>query len=250
MSLEPNQIERYSRMLALRDISEDDIKRILQSTVAMVGVGGIGSPTLRLLTSLGFGTIRIIDGDKVELHNLQRQNIYYTEDIGKPKASTAANNLSLVNPDIKFDPVENQIDIENAIELLDGVDVIIDGVDSFSIRHALNHASVGLGKPYVFAGAVEYYANLSTFIPGTTGCFSCTLGDAKDNHKTTAEHIGVSPSLLSFISGIIAREVFLLTIGRDPKLAGKMMTVDIHSLSFDLIDIARNPVCPVCSVLY
>ncbi|MCK5151070.1 MAG: ThiF family adenylyltransferase, partial [Candidatus Thorarchaeota archaeon] len=139
MSLEPNQIERYSRMLALRDISEDDIKRVLQSTVAMVGAGGIGSPTLRLLTSLGFGSIRIIDGDKVELHNLQRQNIYYTEDIGKPKASTATHHLSLVNPDITFVPVERQIDIENAIEILDGVDVIIDGVDSFSTRHALNH---------------------------------------------------------------------------------------------------------------
>jgi adenylyltransferase/sulfurtransferase len=234
-------------MLALRDIEEKDVEHVLGSTVAMVGAGGIGSPTLRLLTSLGFGTIRIIDGDSVELHNLQRQNIYNTEDIGKPKASVAASNLSLLNPDIKFDAIEENLDSGNAMRLLEGVDVIIDGLDSFKARLSLNHASVNLRTPYVFAGAVEYFANLSTFIPGETGCFSCTLGNAKDNPKTTAEHIGVSPSLLSFISGIIAREALLIVIGRTPKLAGKVMAVDIHTLSFDIFDIAPNPVCPVCS---
>jgi adenylyltransferase/sulfurtransferase len=234
-------------MLALRDIEEADVEKVLGSTVAMVGAGGIGSPTLRLLTSLGFGTIRIIDGDHVELHNLQRQNIYNTQDIGKPKASAAATNLSLINPDIVFEPIEKKIDLENGHDLLKGVDVIIDGLDSFAARHALNHSSVHLGIPYVFAGAVEYFANLSTFIPGKTGCFSCTLGDAKDNPNATAEAIGVSPSLLTFISGIITREALLLTIGREPKLSGKMMTIDIHSLSFDLFDISRNSECHICS---
>jgi len=234
-------------MIALRDINERDVERVLQSTVAMIGAGGIGSPTLRLLTSLGFGTIRIIDNDKVELHNIQRQNIYTTRDLGKPKATAAAANLSSLNKDIKFEPVVEEITEENSLDLLNHVDVIVDGLDTFSARRVVNQASIRYRTPYVFAGAVEYFSNISTFIPGVTGCFECTLSGVEDDPRATAEYIGVSPSLLTFISGIIAQETFLIVIGKPAKLTGKMMTIDIHSLSFDMIDIVKNPDCLFCS---
>ena len=178
MKLTDNQRERYSRLLALRNINEEDMESIMDTTVAVVGAGGLGSPALRLLAAIGFGKIRIIDRDIVELSNIQRQTIYNTADIGEPKAEAAASNLALMNPEIELEPYSISLQEENALDLLKGADIIVDGLDSFSTRRIVNKISLKLGIPYIFAGAVEYYANLSTFIPGRTACFNCIMGDA------------------------------------------------------------------------
>ncbi len=250
MELNSSQLERYSRTLNLYNISKEDIMQIMKKRIAMVGAGGIGSPTLRLLTSVGFGNIRIIDGDVVELSNIQRQNIYDTTDIGKPKAPIAAKNLRRQNPEVSFESISEWIDEKNAEKILSDVDIIVDGLDSFESRRIVNQISVNKRIPYIFAGAVEYFANLSTFIPGKTGCFYCTLGNAKDNPSQTASAIGVSPALLSIVAGIAAHEAIYLAIGASPKLTGKLMTIDLDSFSFDLFDIARAEDCPVCSKLW
>ena len=185
------QRERYSRFLALRDVSEDDLELILGSTVSVVGAGGLGSPVLRLLTAFGFGTIRIIDHDLVDLSNLQRQTIYETNDIGSPKAETAAQNLSRLNPDVSFEPYAVSIREENAVDLLSGSDVIIDGLDSITARRAVNKASLKLNIPYVYTGAIEHYGNISTFIPGKTGCLHCLIGELDDGSVATCADVGV-----------------------------------------------------------
>jgi len=246
MSLRPEQLQRYSRSLSLHDFTEKDQLKLSATIVSMVGAGGIGSPVLRLLASLGFGRIRIIDGDKVELSNIQRQNIYNNADIGKKKAECAAENLSLMNPEVKFIPIVKRIDDRNVQEILKGSDLIVDGLDSFRARHAVNRVSVKSGIPYIFAGAVEYFANLSSFIPGKTGCLNCVMGTAKDNPDSTAAKIGVSPELLSVVAGIEVREAVLVTLKRKANLAGKLMTIDISTLSFDVFDIARSDTCDVC----
>jgi adenylyltransferase/sulfurtransferase len=246
MKFTEKQLDRYSRSLKLRDFSIKDLEALRDTSVSMVGAGGIGSSALRLLASLGFGNIRIIDGDSVELSNMQRQNIYNTGDIGKKKSECASRNLSLMNPDVTYNPVVEAISQDNAEELLRGSDLIVDGLDSFEARRAVNSASLSLDIPYVFAGAVEYYANLTTFIPGKTGCLNCVMGDAKDNPQNTAAAIGVSPELLSIVGGIEAREALLAATGRQPALAGKLMAIDIGTLTFDLFDIARSESCPVC----
>jgi adenylyltransferase/sulfurtransferase len=246
MSLRPEQLERYSRSLRLHDFTEKDQRQLSETTVSMVGAGGIGSAALRLLASLGFGRIRIIDGDKVELSNIQRQNIYNTDDIGKKKAECAAANLSLMNPEVEFVPIVQRIDNRNAEDTLEGSDLIVDGLDSFQARHAVNRASVSYRTPYIFAGAVEYFANLSSFIPGKTGCLSCVMGAAKDNPDSTAAKIGVSPELLSVVAGIEVREAVLVSLKRKANLAGKLMTIDISTLSFDVFDIARSDTCDIC----
>jgi adenylyltransferase/sulfurtransferase len=247
MKFTEEQLDRYSRSLKLRDFGVKDLEALGDTTVSMVGAGGIGSSTLRLLASLGFGNIRIIDGDSVELSNMQRQNIYNASDIGKKKAECASKNLSLMNPDVTYDPVVRAINQDNAEELLRGSDLIVDGLDSFEARRAVNEASLILDIPYVFAGAVEYYANLTTFIPGKTGCLNCVMGDAKDNPQNTAAAIGVSPELLSIVGGIEAREALLVATGRQAGLVGKLMAIDIGTLTFDLFEIARSESCPVCA---
>ncbi len=234
-------------MLALRDFTEKDMQTIMQTNVTVVGAGGLGSPALRLLTAIGFGTIRIIDRDIVELSNIQRQTIYNTEDIGEPKALVAAANLALMNPEVNFEPLAVSIQDENVNELLKGTNIIIDGLDSFKTRRIINRASLELKIPYVFAGAVEYYANLSTFIPDKTGCLHCLMGDAEDNPENTCARVGVSPTLLSLAAAVEVNEAIHLAIGVQPVLANRLMTIDSAVLGFDFFDIGRVATCPQCS---
>ena len=234
-------------MLALRDFSEKDIETVMNTTVAVVGAGGLGSPALRLLTAIGIGRIRIIDRDIVELSNIQRQTVFNTQDIGMPKAEAAAVNLNLMNSEVNFDPICVSISEENAIDVLRGADIIVDGLDSFRARRAVNRASLALEIPYVFAGAVEYYANLTTFIPGKTGCLQCVMGNAQDNPENTCARVGVSPMLLSLTASVEVNEVLQLALGREPALANRLMTIDANTLSFDFFDIGKATDCEVCS---
>lgn len=247
MKLTDEQRDRYSRMLALRDFSEKEMETVMNTTVVVIGAGGLGSPSLRLLTAVGFGRIRIIDRDLVELSNIQRQTVFNTSDIGMPKAEAAAANLKLMNSEVIFDPICVSISEQNAIDVLKGADIIVDGLDSFAARRAVNRASIALGIPYVFAGAVEYYANLTTFIPGKTGCLQCVMGDAQDNPENTCARVGVSPMLLSLAASVQVNEVLQLALGRDPALADRLMTIDTATLSFDFFDIGKATDCEVCS---
>jgi len=248
MTLTSEQKERYSRTLVLKGFGEQEMQRILRTTVSVVGAGGLGSPALRLLTAMGFGKIRIIDRDIVELSNLQRQTVYNTGDVGRPKAEAAAENLALMNPDVKFEPISVSIDVNNAMDLLKGSDVIIDGLDTIHTRQAVNSASVALKIPYVFAGAIEYYANLTTFLPGRTGCLYCMMGDSQDNPQNTCAMVGVSPAMLSVAASVEVQEAMLVAIGRQPLLSGRLMSIDMNSLGFDFFQIERVQDCPVCSV--
>jgi adenylyltransferase/sulfurtransferase len=247
MKLTDDQRNRYSRMLALRDFSDDDMETVMNTSVAMLGAGGLGSPSLRLLAAIGFGRIRIVDRDIVELSNIQRQTVFNTKDIGKPKAEAAASNLELMNPEVQFDPMCVSVDDDNAIDVLKGVDIIVDGLDSFKARRAVNKASLALKIPYVFAGAIEHYANLTTFIPGKTGCLHCVMGDAQDNPENTCAQVGVSPTLLSFAAAVEVNETLKITLGREPDLANRLMTIDTGTLSFDFFDIGKAADCDVCS---
>jgi adenylyltransferase/sulfurtransferase len=248
MTLTSEQKERYSRTLVLRDFGEQEMQKVLRATVSVVGAGGLASPALRLLTALGFGKIRIIDRDIVELSNLQRQTVYNASDIGRPKAEAAAANLALMNPDVRFESISVSIDMNNAADLLKGSDVIVDGLDTIHSRQAINSASVALKIPYVFAGAIEYYANLTTFIPGRTGCLHCIMGDVQDDPRNTCAVVGVSPTMLSVAGSIEVQEALLVVIGRQPQLSGRLMSIDMNSLSFDFFQIERAQDCPVCSV--
>lgn len=247
MKLTNEQRERYSRMLALRDFSEDDMESIMKTTITVVGAGGLGSPALRLLTAIGFGKIRIIDRDIVELSNIQRQTIYNTQDIGEPKVEAAVANLKMVNPNVEFEPICISIQEENVLELLKDSNIILDGLDSFKARRAVNRASQELGIPYIFAGAVEYYANLSTFVPGKTGCLNCVMGSAEDNPENTCALVGVTPTLLSLAAAVEVNEAIRLATGREPTLGNRLMTIDSGSLTFDFFDIGKSDDCPICS---
>jgi adenylyltransferase/sulfurtransferase len=234
-------------MLALPNVDEQSMQSILNTHVTVVGAGGLGSPILRLLTAIGFGTIRVIDHDIVDLSNLQRQTIYTNDDIGTPKAETAVSNLTRMNPDVAFEPYSVTIREDNASDLLKGTNIILDGLDSIRARRAVNRASQELRIPYVYAGAIQHYANISTFIPGETGCLQCLLGDTQDSPEMTCENVGVTPTILSLAASIEVQEAVMISTQKEPNLANHLLHMDINKLSFDRFAIHRNEDCPVCS---
>ena len=246
MEIDSKYLERQSRMLTLRDFDKDSLDSIMNTTITVVGAGGLGSPILVLLTSIGFGRIRIIDRDIVDLSNLQRQTIYNTEDIGKPKVDAAVENLSKLNSEVSFDPIAATVRFDNALDLLEGSDIVLDGLDSMEARRAVNAACQKLGIPYIYAGALEYYGNLSTFIPNQTGCLHCLVGDMKDNPDATCANVGVSPSVLSLVASLEVREAVLVASKKKPRLAGKLMHIDIETFSFESFEITKMEDCPIC----
>ncbi|NWF94634.1 MAG: HesA/MoeB/ThiF family protein [Candidatus Thorarchaeota archaeon] len=248
MRLTDAQKERYSRMLALNGFTEDDMRSLLDAHVTVVGAGGLGSPALRMLTAMGFGLIRIIDRDVVELSNIQRQTVFNTRDIDRPKAEAAADNLALLNPDVQFDPVVASLDADNAERLLAGSDVIVDGLDSFTSRYAVNRASISLGIPYIYAGAIESYGNCTTFVPGVTGCFRCLVGELEDRPEQSCAAVGVSPDVLSLIASVEVREALLLSTHREPLLKGRLFAADMSTLTMETFAIGRDHNCPECSL--
>lgn len=248
MEIDSKYLERHSRMLALRDFDKDSLDSIMNTTITVVGAGGLGSPILVLLTSIGFGRIRIIDRDIVELSNLQRQTIYNTEDIGKPKVDAAVANLSKLNNAVSFEPIAATIRSDNALDLLEGSDIVIDGLDSMEARRAVNAACLKLNIPYIYAGALEYYGNISTFIPNETGCLHCLVGEMQDDPDATCANVGVSPSLLSLVASLEVREAVLLASKKTPRLSGRLMHIDIETFSFESFEISKMEECPICGV--
>ena len=169
-----NKYQRYQRQILLNEFGTAAQEKLFQAKVLVVGAGGLGCPALQYLSAAGVGTIGIVDFDMVELTNLQRQTLYSVEDIGKPKAQTAAEKLKIFNPDILFHVHNIKLDSENALEIIRGYDVVIDGTDNFATRYLVNDACVLLNKPLVYGAVLRFEGQVGVFY----------LADRNTNIKT------------------------------------------------------------------
>ncbi|MBD3406347.1 MAG: hypothetical protein GF411_09575 [Candidatus Lokiarchaeota archaeon] len=246
MPLSDEQKDRYSRFLRLTDVHEEDMELINSTNIGVIGVGGLGSSSSRLLAAMGFKKLILVDPDIVELSNIQRQLLFNTEDVGKKKVEAASINLQKLNPQVEIETYDVAIQSNNITDILRDVDIIIDGLDSFKARRIVNEYSIEKKKPYVFAGAVEYYANTTTFLPCSTGCLNCVMGDAKDNSEMTAASIGITPEILPIVTSIQVREAVLIATKKKPNLFNKLLSIDINSIAFDIFEIQKNENCEVC----
>ncbi|MFW9934299.1 MAG: ThiF family adenylyltransferase [Candidatus Thorarchaeota archaeon] len=237
--------DRYSRFRVLNGIGEVGLRRIHEAKVVIVGIGGLGSVSARQLVSLGFGTLRIVDRDVVELSNLQRQLLYTTEDVGKPKVEVAMNRLKQLNADTMVEPWALSVTEATADRVVKGMDVVVDGLDSFKPRYALNRACVRQGIPYVFAGALAGVGNLTTVIPKKTACLECVFGGLDEDQPTCAT-VGIYPTVLGVIANLQVQEVLQLVLGQPPLLANELLMFDITHFRFDKIPLQSNENCPVC----
>lgn len=244
--LSEEELEYYSRQIVLKEIGYNGQLKLKNAKVCVIGLGGLGSPVATQLTAMGVGHLRLVDRDVVEPSNLQRQHLYSMSYLGYPKVEAAAKKLSQLNPNVEIEPIPLSVNVDNAEEIIKGIDVIVDGLDRISPRYAVNRACVKLKVPYVFGAAVMTYGSASTIIPGETPCLECFYGNLDDEALPTCSVAGVHPSILSLMASIEVAEATKILLGERPQLINKLLHCDIEAMTFEEAQVSRVENCPVC----
>jgi molybdopterin/thiamine biosynthesis adenylyltransferase len=244
--LSREEMEYYSRQIVLAELGYSAQLKLKNSKACLLGLGGLGSPAATQLAAVGVGYLRLVDRDVVELSNLHRQHLYGVDDVGYPKVEVAAKKLHKLNPYIELEPLPLYITEDNAEEIVRGMDIVVDCLDSMTPRYAINRACVKLGIPYIFAAAVTTTGNVSTIIPGKTACLECFYGNIEDDKLPKCGVVGVHPSLLNIIASLEASEAIRILTGKQPRLANKLFHVDLDQVEFNEIRLAKVDECPVC----
>jgi len=246
MVLIKEELVRYSRQIVLANIGFEGQERLKDAKVSIVGVGGLGCVSSVQLAAMGVGYLRITDQDVVDLTNLHRQYLYDTGALGYPKVEVAQKRLKAINPNIEIEALPLTVTRETADDVVKGVDVVVDALDRFAPRYAINEACVRNKIPYVYGGALTTYGNVSTIIPRETACLECIVGKVDDETLPTCETAGVFPPVVSIIASIQVREALDLLLGKPPLLTNKLFFVDVHALEFESFNVVRRPGCETC----
>jgi len=245
--LSDEEARRYSRQMQLPEIGLEGQARIAAGRVLVAGLGGLGSIGAYYLAAAGVGHLRLVDRDRVALENLNRQILHASTDIGRPKAASAAEKLSRLNPHCRVEAIETDIGDDHAEALIEGCSVIFDATDNRATRQVLNSASVKKGVPFVYGGISGWEGTASTFIPGRTPCFSCLFPPMAETVEAEP------PPALGPTAGLVASlqclDTLRLLIGLAPRLAGRLLQFSGSAMEFRTLPIDRNPHCPVCSRL-
>lgn len=245
-SLSPEQSRRYARQLALSEISEAGQKRLLASRVLLIGVGGLGSPAGYYLTAAGIGTLGLVDGDTLELSNLQRQIAHTTADLGHAKVKSAARAFTALNPDVRINVHNLRLTAGNAPGLFKEYDFIIDATDNFESKFLIAGACHAVGKPYSHAGILKFIGQMLTVIPGKTTCLRCVFDELPPGNKEPPQGpLGVVPGVIGTMQ---ATEAIKYLLGLGELLTNRLLTYDALRFEFRLVRIKRNPICPLCRV--
>jgi molybdopterin/thiamine biosynthesis adenylyltransferase/rhodanese-related sulfurtransferase len=244
----PDQRQRYSRHFLLPEIGEEGQRKLLEAKVLLLGAGGLGSPTALYLAAAGVGTIGLVDDDVVDVSNLQRQVIHTTDRVGVPKVDSAEQAINALNPDVKVRKHETRLDASNIMEVLEGYDIVVDGVDNFPTRYLLNDASVRLRIPVVSAAILGFEGQLSVFAPYEGPCYRCLFRvppPAELAPSCGANGVlGVLPGTMGLLQ---ATEVIKLITGAGTPLIGRLLMYDALDASTSEVKVRRDPECPVCS---
>jgi molybdopterin-synthase adenylyltransferase len=243
-----DDLGRYSRQILFSGIGKEGQSKLLQSKVAIVGVGALGTVCANHLVRSGVGYIRLIDRDVVDLSNLQRQSLFNEEDVNLnlPKAVAAGKRLNSINSTVTIDPVISDLNLDNAEELLTGVDVIIDGTDNFMTRYLINDFAIKYGIPWVHGAAVSSRGMFAVIKPGITPCYRCLFPQVPAGRGETCDTIGVLSPITDIIGSFQAIEVIKLIIGATTN--SNLEQIDIWDTSFFSMDTSegKNPQCPAC----
>ncbi len=248
-SLTPEQRERYSRHVLIPEIGLEGQIKLLESKVLLLGAGGLGSPAALYLAAAGVGTLGIVDNDVVDLSNLQRQVAHSNERIGVPKTDSAETAIREINPDVKVEKYPVRLGADNVMEIIEGYDVIVDGLDNFPTRYLLNDASVRLGIPVVSASILGFEGQLSVFKPHDGPCYRClypTPPPAELAPSCGATGVlGVLPGVMGLLQSV---EVIKLVTGAGDTLNGRLLLYDALGATFTELKVRRDPDCPICSI--
>lgn len=241
-----DQIERYSRQLNLKRIGVEGQRRLLDSGVLCVGAGGLGCPAALYLAAAGVGTLGIVDGDRVELSNLHRQILHTVDDIGRPKSRSARDALQRLNPDVQVIPYPEYLDAGNALEILSGYDVVVNGCDNFATRYLVNDACVLHRIPLVDASVLRWEARCTVYSPGN-GCYRCLYPDPPpEGSVPSCAEAGVTGALAGHVGTRQALEALKLILGIGRTLANRQLIFDALSGDYRELSWERDRSCPVC----
>ena len=247
-ALSAEQRERYSRHLLVPEIGLEGQTKLLDAKVLLLGAGGLGSPTALYLAAAGVGTLGVVDDDDVDLSNLQRQVIHTTDRIGVPKVDSAETSIKAINPDVDVVKYRTRLDASNIMEIIEGYDVIVDGVDNFPTRYLLNDATVRLDIPVVSASILGFDGQLSVFKPHDGPCYRCLYPvppPAELAPSCGANGVlGVLPGTMGLLQ---ATEVVKLVTGAGEPLVGRLLLYEALGATFTELKVRRDPECPICS---
>src|ERR671922_1912226 len=247
-ALTTEQRERYSRHLLIPEIGLEGQLKLLDSKVLLLGAGGLGSPAALYLAAAGVGTLGIVDNDVVDLSNLQRQIAHSNARIGVPKVDSAEIAINEINPDVKVEKHGVRLDVSNIMEIIDGYDVIVDGLDNFPTRYLLNDASVRKQIPVVSASILGFEGQLSVFHPYEGPCYRCLYPTPPPAELApscgAAGVLGVLPGVMGLLQSV---EVIKLMTGAGEPLTGRLLLYDALGATFTELKVRRDPDCPICS---
>jgi molybdopterin/thiamine biosynthesis adenylyltransferase/rhodanese-related sulfurtransferase len=247
-TLTAEQRDRYSRHVLVPEVGLEGQLKLLDAKVLCLGAGGLGSPVALYLAAAGVGTLGIVDDDVVDLSNLQRQVIHTTDGIGMPKVDSAERAVKELNPDVNVVKYQTRLDASNIMEIIDGYDVIVDGVDNFPTRYLLNDASVRLKIPVVSAAILGFEGQLSVFAPYEGPCYRCLFRQPPPAELAPScganGVLGVLPGTMGLLQ---ATEVIKLITGSGDPLIGRLLMYDALAATTTELKVRRDPECPICS---
>ena len=245
-----DRIDRYARHLILPEVGGAGQQRLLNSRVLVVGAGGLGAPMLLYLAAAGVGTLGIVDDDRVDISNLQRQVIHTTERVGTPKVASAGAAIAALDPDIRVVPHRLRLDAASAAELFADYDVIADGSDNFETRYAVNNAAVAAGRTLVSGAVLRFDGQLSTFKPHAGPehpCYRCLFPEAPPPDAIpTCSEAGILGAVAGVVGSLRATDVLKELLGLGPGLSGRLLLYDALSAETRSISFARRADCPAC----
>jgi molybdopterin-synthase adenylyltransferase len=250
MELSEEQFQRYARHLILDEVGEEGQEKLLQSRVLVVGAGGLGSPMLLYLAAAGVGTIGIIDNDRVDLTNLQRQIVHATERVGTLKVDSARTTLHAVNDGVRIETHPVRLGAENAEEIVAAYDLVADGSDNFATRYLLTELCFRLKKPLIAAALSPFEGQLSSFRPYLGEghpCYRCLFREPPPPDLVPrCEEAGILGAVAGVMGTLQAVEVLKELLGLGDSLDGTLMIYDALRAQFHRIRIAKDPDCPTC----
>lgn len=250
MDFKEEQIERYSRHIILSEVGVEGQQKILNSKVLVIGTGGLGAPAAMYLAAAGVGTIGLVDADKVDLSNLQRQIIHQTKDVGKLKVISGQETINEMNPDVNVVTYHSFVDSSNILDIIkdQDYDFVIDGTDNFAAKFLINDACVIANKPFSHAGIIRFNGQLTTYIPdNNTPCYRCMFKEPPpDGAVPTCREAGVLGVMGGVIGSLQATEALKYILGIGDNLAGYMLTYNALTMEFRKVKIKKQANCAIC----
>lgn len=240
-----DKTQRYRRHILLDEIGIEGQERIAASNVLIVGAGGLGSPVITYLAAAGVGHIGVVDGDIVELSNLQRQIVFSTFDLGRKKAVAAGERIKEINPDVRVEVYDEFLSLENAGDLIGQYDFVCEGSDNYATKLLVNDICVRKGKPFTIGSLSRFEGQVMTHTDGSA-CWRCLYGAAPEQSEKEPVELGVLGSVPGIIGAVEATEAIKFIVGSGKLLTNRLLSFNALTMETNVFEFGRNPACPLC----